>query len=307
MTISEILYYMWAESGPAFYVLALWQLAIFAAIWRTLRRIQSGEPASAVPVLLTLMVPLGIAFVVSTVFVDSGMNWAASVTDPMAAATIQAMAIGRGIFTQMFAGLLTAGSAALLIGGCIAVASPSERPRLGIAAVAASLTWVLVVVLMTSSSFTPTWAIANPGLLSGFRVSAYLAAGLAATGALLTSHKRGPGASVGLIAAAALPFVVVGGDAVAMSLVSLDAFSAAAHAAAADKGAIIEGAREATFIFKYFSGVHVVLALALAALGPIAAKAATREDAPDRMKILGLGATYCALAVSTSALWFQWV
>lgn len=307
MSITEILFLMFAESGPSFYVILLWQMAILALIWRTARRLQRGEPVSAVPVLLSLTVPLGIAVVVSTVFLQSGLAWADSMTDPRAVATIQAMAIGRSIFTQMFAGLVTASSASLLIVACIVFASPSERPRLGIAAVAASLTWMLSIVLLTSTSMTPTWALAHPALISGVRVAAYLAAGLGATAALLMSHKRGPGASIGIIAAATLPFVVAGGDAMAMSLISLDAFHSAAQAAAVDKAAILEGAREASMIFRYFSGVHVALALALAALGPMAAKTASRDDAPDRLKVLGISASYSALAVCMSALWFQWV
>jgi len=231
--------------------------------WVSVLRLRQGEPVRLMPIVLVVAAPLLFAvYAVTFQFWDSTETVAAA--SPAARQMVLAQLLSRAVYTQIAAGVIAVLPALIVIGGCLSIASLGERPRSGIAIVASLLTLLLTATALASGAASGAWG------LSAIRAMLYLIAGGAITAALLSTHQRGPGAQVGPIAAATLPLLVAAIDTGASGWLSMEQFILIARAPALEKQAILATMVQSITTLRLYSGVTLSLALALAALGPLA-------------------------------------
>ena len=230
----------------------------------TIVKLRRGDDVAFTPMVIALAAPLLFAIYAGTLQYAAASDAAMHAADPLARQTLLAMAVSRAITTQIAAGIASAIPAFAIIAGCLSVASFGEQPRSGIAAVAAVLTVLLTATALGSGAASGAWGLA------AIRALLYLAAGIATTAALLTTHHRGPGAQVGPVAAATLPLLVAALDASGSGWLSMQELLLIVSAAPADKMTMMLATDDALTILRGFSGLSVVLALILAGLGPVA-------------------------------------
>lgn len=284
------------EVGPVNGLIILATLAGGLAVaGLTTARLRSGDDVALAPIVIALAAPLLFAIYAGTWQYTAALESVAQASGPVKQ-TLLAMAVSKAVATQIAAGIAAVIPAFAIIIGCLSVASFGERPRSGIAAVAAILTILLTASALGSGAASGAWGLA------AIRALLYLAAGIGTTAALLTTHHRGPGAQVGPVAAATLPLLVAALDASGSGWLSVQELRMIAVAAPSDKQGMMLATGEAITILRGFSGLSVMLALSLAALGPVASAYKSRPlVARQTVAIAASMASALAVVLLTSA------
>lgn len=270
-------------------VLVFALLASLLMAVRAVHRIRQAEEVELLPLVAVLAAPL--AFTVYALTLQFAGGDLALAADVPAAQrqTMLAMALSRAVTTQIVGGAVVVLPSLVLILGCVSVADPGERPRLGLAGVAAVLTIALTATALGSGAASGAWGLA------AIRAIIYLTAGLGTTAALLTTHHRGPGAQIGPIAAAVLPLLVAGLDATASGWHSAEQFLVIANSAPADRQAVLLQMSQTLETLRAFSSASVLIAVVLAGLGPAA-------SAYQRHPLLQAQAGAVAMSMLTSII-----
>ena len=227
-------------------------------------RLRSGSTVPLLPIVLALGLPLLFAIYAVTVQFGWGSESAIAGAEPIMKQTLLAAALSKAVYTQIIAGIVSALPALVLIGGCLSVSTLGERPRSRIAIAAATLTFLLTATALGSGAASGVWGLA------AIRALLYLFAGAATTAALLSTHQKGPGAQIGPITAIALPLFIAAVDAGACGWLSREQFIRIAMAPPVEKQVLLDGIVASLGILRAFSGLSLLLALVLAALGPLA-------------------------------------
>lgn len=263
-------------------VLFLCLLAAVGAIVHTLARLSRTEVPRWFPLTAAMSAPLAYTVYASTL--HFALQSKSAVAHPVIEVrqTLLAVAVSEVIYTQILAGLITGVLAVALILGCITQLTPGERPRLHLAGAAAIFTVLLTGTALLGGGYTGIWSPA------AMRAMTYLIAGLLTTGILLSTHIRGPGAHVGPVAALAVPLIVAGFDLFAMGLNTAHALTAVAEAVPANRTLLVSQLIATTTQAKVFAGLSLVLALGLAALGPIASWTRHRTQARKHLSAMML-------------------
>jgi len=286
------------EVGPVNGALLLGMLLLTLGVClRALRTLRAGEPMNLWPVVITLAMPLVFSVYACTMQLDAGIAAATTHPNLPARQTLMAMALSRALHTQMLAGIAASLGAALLIVGSVASTTLGARPRMGVAAAGILLTFGLTATALAGGSATGAWEIAS------IRALLYLAAGIGATAALLTTHERGPGAQVGPLAAASLPLLVAGIDTASSGWISVATLRGIALAAPEAKQGLLDAGASTLFTLQGFSSLQLALALGLAALGPVASLSRRRDLLPAQMGALGMALTTGAGVLIWSNTW----
>jgi hypothetical protein len=287
------------EVGPLNGAILLVLLIIgMGAALNSIRRMRAAEDVALWPVVITLALPLLFSLWAGSWQLDAA--WAdAMVSDPpIKRQTLMAMALSRGVHTQMLAGIVVGVPAFTLIAGCLSVATMGARPRIEIAGTAIALTFALTVTALARGYASGAWGLAST------RAVLFLAAGIGTTSALLLTHKRGPGAQVGPLAAVAIPLLIAGLDQLTIGWMTLQDFQAIAIALPADKQALMDTHLATASVLRGFSGLQLALALALASLGPIASLSRRRDLMPRQVGAMVAGLVTAAAVVGFGSTWF---
>jgi hypothetical protein len=265
---------------------------------RTVLQLRRAEEVSLTPLVTTLAAPL--------LFVVYGVTWqyGAGSLDAMAATpaaakqTYLAMALSRAVMTQILGGVAVAVPALVVIAGCLLTSELGERPRMGLAGASAVLTFALTATALASGAASGVWGLA------AVRSLVYLAAGIATTAALLTTHQRGPGAQVGPVAAVVLPMLVAGLDATASGWVSAEQFRLIATTAPELRQAVLLETAQQIDTLRLYSAASLVLAVALAGLGPAASAYRSRPlvGAQSRAVALSMAAAVVVVVYGANYL-----
>ena len=272
-------------------VLLICLLLALVASADTVLRLRRGDSPNSLMLTGALSAPLLYSVYASTLHFGSQWSSALTNSEVVIRQTLMASAIGEAVFAQIIAGVICCLSAVGLLIACSTQLSLGERPRLRLAAAGAVLTVLLTGTALMSGASTGVW---EPAAL---RAMAYLVAGLLTTGVLLTTHVRGPGSNIGPIAALSVPLLVAGLDLAAMGLGTAHALEAIAAAAPADKQALLGQLLDTTQGGQIFSGLSIVLALLLAALGPIASWQRHREQARKHLVAMGMSLVVAATSL----------
>ena len=291
-----------SEMGPNFYVMALLALVAAGMVAQTLRAVRWGREVRGWPLVLGLSLPLLFSVYASTAQFESWSLWVeynygAPGSDPMAYHTMTAMVLSKAVHTQMAAGLVTAAVCLGLLLGVIALTVEGDRPRLGVGSAGVALTAGLVLTASVTGLY------AGP-LGAALRVGLYLAAGLAATTALMSAHSRGPGVQAGTLTALAFPLLVAAVDQASSGYYAFSRFSWLAQLApsAAKEAAIADVAHNLATL-QSFSTVHLGLAVGLGMLGPLAAWRGEPDLARRHALAMAGAVVVCGLAVGLASHW----
>jgi hypothetical protein len=200
--------------------------------------------------------------------------------------------------TQILGGVAVAVPALVVIAGCLLTSELGERPRMGLAGASAVLTFALTATALASGAASGVWGLA------AVRSLVYLAAGIATTAALLTTHQRGPGAQVGPVAAVVLPMLVAGLDATASGWVSAEQFRLIATTAPELRQAVLLETAQQIDTLRLYSAASLVLAVALAGLGPAASAYRSRPlvGAQSRAVALSMAAAVVVVVYGANYL-----
>ena len=160
-----------------------------------------------------------------------------------------------------------------------------------LATAGATLTVLLTGATLLGGATTGVWVSA------ALRAMVYLVAGLFTTAVLLKTHKRGPGASYGPIAALVLPMMVAGLDLFAMGLTTAHWLEAIAVAEPAQRQGLLQEILTITDRSRAGTAMSVLLALGLAALGPIASWQRNRAQAQTHLGAMAISVVTAAVSL----------
>lgn len=285
--------------GPIYSgILLICLVAGLVSAARSVRAVRYGEDARLLPLVMALGFPLLLTVWATLVAYPSEVESALALEEGPRQQMLLAVAVSKVVLVQIGAGLVTAVSVMVVLLGTATSISLGERPRLEVAGVAAVLTFLITASCLASGMVSGEWGVA------ALRALVYLGAGLITTAALLLTHRRGPGAHLGPLAAATLPLLIAAVDAAASGWVSAQALTMAAAAAPVAKQGVLSEGSTAVAAMRVFSGSNSLLAVALAALGPVVSSMRSRELVrPQAVGVaLGLLTAILAIAVTSTPL-----
>ena len=271
-------------------VLLAMLIASVVAAGMMLRQIHRGRVASVVPLIVSLALPLVFASWAASTQHDYAMEWAMTHPEYLVRQTYMALMLSRTIATQTFAGSIVSLVGVGALAGAVALTVRGERPRWLIGLLGLGVGGALITVAATSMSHYPAAIVAG-------RVGVYVVAVGISVAALISAHRRGPGAQLATVVAVAVPLIVAGADLATLGWIATVNVHQMAKAPVELKQGLMDNTIAILDSLTRSSWVTLSLATGLALLAPITA---WRRERP--MAVATLLAVVAVLVVAIVGL-----
>ncbi|MFK7926649.1 MAG: hypothetical protein AB8H79_00560 [Myxococcota bacterium] len=234
--------------------------AVATVAW-TVLHLNRAQPIPYALLAIALIVPLLFVSWAGTYQHTAAMDWAMSTGPTMARQTQMASMLNRTIATQLWGGVGVALTTLALVTAATGVTVRGERPRWLLGGLALCLVTAMIAVAAASMSSLPP-------VITGVRVAMYAIAAGVSVAALVSAHRRGPGAQLGILIAFALPLLIVSVDTATLAALASVRLAEIARAVPSERQGLFDTLTILIDTLQAGSWWTLGLATATAALGP---------------------------------------